>query len=1769
MPITAPPVDVKSLIAEYAKKYDIPADTADRWIKQESSYNPEATSYKTKNGVYIRDAQGKKIPLAHGLGQLTDPIIKKYGVKNPHDPRENLEASFKYLSDLKKEHGDLESAFAAYNGGPGAVKYFKKRGGMFHDPSMPAESWANQTGGYVKNIMGSDNKDNIVTDVTKPQLAKVSKTNLVDDIFNTIKSVTPNLAQKIESPINKTMNLGNRGSQFTSENIPDNRNIVDKLIFPQAAASAGSAGGPDILDAASAIGQTANAPYSSETDINPLEALKRNAIAAPVGALTATPELGLQVYSGGAGLINNELLAAKRRQEADLLLKEQQNPYAELSSKATLAEEIPFLPTATLDNMQVPFTGKAVKDIRQEGPLGYLAGSLFGLDKGFKLFNKGLDAAKLTSKGRAAAQAGLLGGADLGLQTQEQEEAGLPPTPRSLARAAFWGGTGAAFELVVPGIKASEEAFGSLVNNFKNSPNKVKELPNLIGSIAGNLGTWGKAFSEEASKVVLPAEIEQSASQFMKTINNAGEAEGSVGAARIKLNVDKLAYEKKIQDVNQNIVQLKKTKEVGKQATKQLKKLYGSASVDVVDQLQELKKSFASGDYEEQLKNAKVLLQNKAFGDSAKEDLQFEIAKLGTLTKKQNAISKILGQIEIAPPQSPVLDVTGNIDPATLKAGGVLQTPPKVLGRQEDLAATLFKQSEPTSNLISEGQVQVQEIKSAERTRARLENSIRKLNLQLDDMQTNIEGLSQEQFNVARAGLQDLVDFDTLKATPEDVAAIEKQVNILERRLSSFKGEKVTGRGRTVQPDQLEQKQQELDSLIDSYSKGLNNFLFREEITGEPALYKSAVKESYSHWKDALKLAQGINKKDVIKYGKETLNAFQNPLDILKTMDNTGIKDAGLVHEYATNAASRVHAGTADFLYPHESEWKRLGWAKGTTKDKVIFRILDQIPDYEFNAENLEKNLQDFPAFIAKYSAGANDWENTTLSSGRQRAMLKKGVVDKVIDFDKGLVTKDDMREIAKMKQSSETLSNLDGLKLTERREKYIAHKILNWDGATLKDDLLKKLEKNFQVAKGFERETRKFYLKNFTGAAEDIVDSAMEAFEARAAGSFFNRNADGLLQTIINTIDHPQYDKRLEPALYALLDSIAGKAAFNGLAADSAALVNHLNRNVVASSLNTGAFFALNVTGGNLAFSKFLSNAKFGEDWVKTTSDPGLVTAGMRTLRRMGIFRGGADDIVEMVAGPKPYLGEPGALGKMGKAMQYAVEPQARALADLYQQMVPSAVRRGIATATNYPMITFSESLLKGGVGLGSIINKYGEKAPEIFALLQDGRTAKNAKLFDEVSNVVYKELNSSLNTKHMFAPQAVRAGLGIASTYNSTTGKILFEAYDMYKNNPQAFRNFYSSLIAFGGVNAGIPFISSLNGISKALGGKDLIDQAELERMNQDLQSGRSLHPLMLAGAANSVADLGQGEKLSIDFAPAFANVVRDFEFVNKKMQDASWLERAVWVSEHLPLKNTPLGTISPSIAKSLYTYFAGDSTSKNPIEQLPSSQTDYIPIYGNRSKRMIKIHTEDLMKKVAIKLKLGRGQQQLKRFADSVDDVATSAQEHASKEVEIANIVALGEAGHPELINYRKLEQLKLQERQIKDYSDDALLQTSQAWSDIVGIKGDSEMNLADPSLANDPAIKEALKQSGKEEFTAKLLENYKNSKKYWITQKMTTLKEQAQSLESKLSKATSLKQITELQSQLDVIVATGNLLGNDNGLSFEEKLENFDEEPQWEF
>ena len=128
--------EIDSLIDKYSSKNGLDKDFVSALVKQESGFNPNATS---KCG-------------AMGLMQLMPATAQGLGVSNAYDAEQNIAGGTKYLkSMIDRFGGDEKLALAAYNAGPNAVK---KYGGI--PPYQETQNYVKNVLSIYENMKGGD-----------------------------------------------------------------------------------------------------------------------------------------------------------------------------------------------------------------------------------------------------------------------------------------------------------------------------------------------------------------------------------------------------------------------------------------------------------------------------------------------------------------------------------------------------------------------------------------------------------------------------------------------------------------------------------------------------------------------------------------------------------------------------------------------------------------------------------------------------------------------------------------------------------------------------------------------------------------------------------------------------------------------------------------------------------------------------------------------------------------------------------------------------------------------------------------------------------------------------------------------------------------------------------------------------------------------------------------------------------------------------------------------------------------------------------------------------------------------------------------------------------------------------------------------------------------------------------------------------------------------------------------------------------------------------
>jgi soluble lytic murein transglycosylase-like protein len=121
------------LLESAARANDLPVEFFARVIWQESRFRADAIGPMTRSGKR-----------AQGIAQFMPGTAAERNLLNPFDPIQALPKSAEFLSELRREFGNLGLAAAAYNAGPRRVREWLAGSG-----GMPAE-----TRSYVAAITG-------------------------------------------------------------------------------------------------------------------------------------------------------------------------------------------------------------------------------------------------------------------------------------------------------------------------------------------------------------------------------------------------------------------------------------------------------------------------------------------------------------------------------------------------------------------------------------------------------------------------------------------------------------------------------------------------------------------------------------------------------------------------------------------------------------------------------------------------------------------------------------------------------------------------------------------------------------------------------------------------------------------------------------------------------------------------------------------------------------------------------------------------------------------------------------------------------------------------------------------------------------------------------------------------------------------------------------------------------------------------------------------------------------------------------------------------------------------------------------------------------------------------------------------------------------------------------------------------------------------------------------------------------------------------------
>lgn len=167
---TAKTSTLSDIFNEASSTYGVPVSLLESVAKQESNFNPNATSHCGAMGVM----------------QLMPSTAANLGVTNAYDAKQNIMGGAKYLSYmLQKYDGNVSYALAAYNAGSGNVA---KYGGI--PPFKETQNYVAKITSYMQNGVTLPDGTVSVSNAANSSTANVSDTNTILSVNNSASNTT-------------------------------------------------------------------------------------------------------------------------------------------------------------------------------------------------------------------------------------------------------------------------------------------------------------------------------------------------------------------------------------------------------------------------------------------------------------------------------------------------------------------------------------------------------------------------------------------------------------------------------------------------------------------------------------------------------------------------------------------------------------------------------------------------------------------------------------------------------------------------------------------------------------------------------------------------------------------------------------------------------------------------------------------------------------------------------------------------------------------------------------------------------------------------------------------------------------------------------------------------------------------------------------------------------------------------------------------------------------------------------------------------------------------------------------------------------------------------------------------------------------------------------------------------------------------------------------------------------------------------------------------
>ena len=1346
---------VEKAVELYASKWEIPLGVAKALVMQESSGNPKATS---------KDKQGR--PLAKGLTQLTDLISKQYGVKDPYDVDQNLNAGFAYLSNLKKQYGgDLESALAHYNGGPGAVKYFKNKGGIFHDPSMDSSTWANQTGGYVKKIMAASGGDTshipvgrrdqilamrkaadtgggpetipstLIADISKKKVPLASDTGggitAPQPIAQQQQMALPAMFSRLgaQSPVEVLANVPSQAANllFQPALAQEQRDIFSEVPDPgETTIPSGNKPLPSNIQQNQQQDIFADVPDPEEN----IQTISKPEIAFPPNIPSISQEPGLvpglpiaekavrgvaklpNILYGAASVLGNEFIR----------------------SDATMATFRPF----DLEKA-ISFTGLSEEKVRKKAPIQSFIGDIiediptFGVTGAVGgALGVGLLA---TGAGPITAGVGVLGAAagtgfllnafeQLGSVIKKEEEV----RQRRIQEAVLPGG----------GIKKEELASLPPIGGFESFVKGVNPVEAAVTGAAAGLGELAPGVKAtikgvgagikglKESPTVLKGII-----QFPQTVyetfinqlnsNYLSEIEKIQMFNFINAFNEKLAGVRTVGDTQQII------KSVLRKENKFLKDAEGSLSPSRAFSKEQLKvitqlKSGFKKAYEElisQYERNKMITKEQLKGLEEKvlqtqQELMLNASKFGL---SRDAVRSSIKQIRVSSQKIAALlniqtklrifNPTKPLGEALFVATEAEKRVVKagIKGRTKAGKEELFRSSQErlTGKIATDKAAEIGA--KAEQIKI-LESRVKTLQFTIDDELTNNPpvGKTREEFNVIMPDLKDLandIGVKFEKMTPNEIKKSTVLLNKLEEKLEK-KGVQLTNL-----ENEFTQFSEEINSLTSAIAE-------KTQQAWDPPRFSKNVQEDIYTAKDILEEARQLKEPNTIdRFFNNVRTGIYKQLthvqDGLKYLDITGERGADKILALTKEFDNTMHVGKV--LRGRVSSLMDKANIKPRTQiSKALARIQRTIGSDEIlkiNTENEVQFAKDLSGFVNKFK--------------ERIPLLNDPAVQKQLNLQR-------VRALQEVVQKYNPMfARIGNFDIFGIQDPYFFEQAGAIKSTTLSDKIVDQLRSAFGLKRTntIQTDILKQYTLKKQGfiKEEDLVEDFVIGNTARVDTAFFKDSVESLYSSFTKLLEGKEVSEDVTALMHSIATQLTGKNLPVGSRFGSE-LLNNLDRTrasllgvVSGGLLNTPSFATQDLTQVFNTIGRLIDKPKAFYSTAKAFLNPKEQKEVISGLVNLGIFEGSAsrDVLSRFAAGEQDeiYAGLTGVFNELGQAMNKRIDGFAEIIGKISRQDPESlsfGLKRAIDIFGDNPLINIPETILKTLTASISLFDKYGD---------------------------------------------------------------------------------------------------------------------------------------------------------------------------------------------------------------------------------------------------------------------------------------------------------------------------------------------------------------------------------------------------------------------------------------------------------------------------